>query len=310
MRQATVVVGFLLLAAGAAAAPASARVIEIFPPSDTTSCNEEFETVANTLQPGDELVLHDGVYSQTCARTISRNGTAASPIVIRAAAGARPIITRPMNASFDFNQNNLEISSSSYLVIRGLTFRGGDIGIAFRGTNHHVTLEDNEVFETGNNAIALNGGDSDALVFRRNHVHHTGLYALGSTEGEGMYVGCNNATCLVTNSLIENNYIHHTRSTSGGGNDGIEIKPGSANNIVRNNVIHDTTIGTRYPCIFVYGDGVGANIVEGNVMWNCGEAIQVVSDAVIRNNIILTSDVGITAAPHAQVNGVRNVTIV
>ncbi|HSE92492.1 MAG TPA: hypothetical protein VLF19_04230, partial [Methylomirabilota bacterium] len=48
----------------------------------------------------------------------------------------------------------------------------------------------------------------------------------------------------------------------------------------------------------------------GNVMWNCGEAIQVVSDAVIQNNIILTSDVGITAAPHAQVNGVRNVTIV
>jgi hypothetical protein len=32
-------------------------------------------------------------------------------------------------------------------------------------------------------------------------------------------------------------------------------------------------------------------------MWNCGEAIQVVSDAVVRNNLILNSTNGITAAP-------------
>jgi hypothetical protein len=36
-------------------------------------------------------------------------------------------------------------------------------------------------------------------------------------------------------------------------------------------------------------------------MWNCGEAIQVVSNAVVRNNLILNSTNGITAAPHAQV---------
>ena len=109
-----------------------------------------------------------------------------------------------------------------------------------------------------------------------------------------MYVGCNNATCSVTNSVFENNYIHHLRATSDGGNDGIEIKVGSYGNIVRNNVIHDTTIGKRFPGIFVYGGGAPANVVEGNVIWNAGEAIQVVSDAVIRNNLILNSDVGIT----------------
>lgn len=55
------------------------------------------------------------------------------------------------------------------------------------------------------------------------------------------------------------------------------------------------------PCIFVYGGGAGLNVVEGNAMWNCGEAIQVVSDTVVRNNLILNSTNGITAAPHAQV---------
>jgi hypothetical protein len=53
------------------------------------------------------------------------------------------------------------------------------------------------------------------------------------------------------------------------------------------------------------------NIVEGNRIWNAGEGIQVVSDAVIRNNVIFDCTIsGITAAPHAAVPQVRNVRIV
>src|ERR1700687_3111595 len=66
-----------------------------------------------------------------------------------------------------------------------------------------------------------------------------------------------------------------------------------------------------YPGIFVYGGGPGTNIVEGNVIWNAGEGIQVVSDAVVRNNIIFNCEAtGITAAPHGAMPAVRNVTIV
>ena len=52
-----------------------------------------------------------------------------------------------------------------------------------------------------------------------------------------MYLGCNDNTCRITNSLIEGNYIHHLRSTSSGGNDGIEVKVGSYGNVIRDNVI-------------------------------------------------------------------------
>jgi hypothetical protein len=162
-----------------------------------------------------------------------------------------------------------------------------------------------------NNAIAINSGDADSLIIRRNHIHHTGLYSAGPTEGEGMYIGCHNGSCKVTHSVFESNYIHHLRGTSDGGNDGIEIKVGSYGNIVRDNVIHDTNIGREYPCIFVYGGGPERNIVEGNAVWNCGEGIQVVADALIRNNLVLKSAIaGIVAAPHAANRRVRNVTIV
>jgi hypothetical protein len=300
----------VLLSAVIIVPPARGATFEIVPSNADASCNEEFESLANALRPGDVLVLHGGTYTQTCRRAITVNGTPANPITIRAADGESPLITRPEPANFSYNQNNIEIVNSSYLVIKGLRFKGGDGGVSFIG-GHHITFEDNEVYETGNNAIRMNSGNTDSFIIRRNHIHHTGLLAssVGTTEGEGMYIGCNNATCIASNHLIEGNYIHHTRATSDGGNDGVEIKVGSYNNTVRNNVIHDTTSGRQYPCIFVYGGGAGLNVVEGNAMWNCGEAIQVVSDAIVRNNLILSSGTGITAAPHAQVAQMRNVTI-
>jgi len=294
-------------------ADAQPKAIEIYPSNADATCNEEFEAVANALQPGDELILHGGTYSQTCRRRISgRQGTPERPIVIRAAVRETPVLTRPVSPNHDYQHNNLEIEDSAYLVIRGLKLRGGSTGLRFVGTNSHITLEDIEISATGNNALAMNNGDTDGFVIRRNHIHDTGLLgtSAGTTEGEGMYVGCNDAKCIASNHIIEYNYIHHLRGTSDGGNDGIEVKPGSHGIVVRDNVVHDTNIGTKFPCIFVYGGGIARNIVERNVVWRCGEGIQVVSDVGVRNNVIMHSERGITAGPHVQVPKMKDVTIV
>jgi beta-glucanase (GH16 family) len=279
---------------------------ELYPA--TVDSQEEFERLANSLKPGDELVLYGGVYSQNGRRAVTAKGTHTRPIVIRAAEGEKPLLTRPAD-NID-KHNNIEFVDCSYLIIRGLRFQGGSSGVRFiRG--HHITFEECEIFETGNNALTMNSGNCDSFVIRRNHIHHTGLSQSGHTEGEGMYIGVHNGSRITTNTLVEGNYIHHLRSTSNGGNDGIEIKFGSYGNTVRDNVIHDTNIGRQYPGIFVYGGGKGINTVEGNVIWNAGEGIQVVSDAIIRNNIIFDcSATGITAAPHAAVPQMRNVKIV
>lgn len=274
----------------------------------TVDSQEEIESTANSLKPGDELILHGGIYSQSGRRAVTAKGTSDKPIIIRAADGQRPILTRPAD-NID-THNNIEFVDCSYTIIRGICFKGGSSGVRFiRG--HHVTIEDCEICETGNNALTMNSGNCDAFIIRRNHIHHTGLSKSGSTEGEGMYIGCHDGSCITTNTTVEGNYIHHLRATSDGGNDGIEIKFGSHDNIVRDNVIHDTNLGRQYPGIFVYGSGKGINTVEGNVIWNAGEGIQVVSDAIVRNNIVLRcSATGITAAPHAAVPKMRNVTIV
>ncbi len=275
----------------------------------TVGGDEEFERIANQLRAGDELVLKGGTYSQTGRRAATAKGTAEQPIVIRAAKGEKPLLTRPAD-NID-RHNNIEFVDCEYLIVRGLQFKGGSSGVRFiRG--HHVTFEDCEISHTGNNALTMNSGNCDHFIVRRNHIHHTGLSTRGPTEGEGMYIGCHNGSCITTDSVFEGNYIHHTRGTSGGGNDGIEIKFGSYNNVIRNNVIHDTNLGKQYPGIFVYGsNGKGVNLVEGNVIWKAGEGIQAVSDAVIRNNIIFDCSIqGITASPHGAAPKMQNTTIV
>lgn len=270
----------------------SGNVIDLF-------AGNSFEAAVESLQPGDTLVVHAGTYSETGRISIQVQGTAQAPVVIKAAEGeARPLITRPSSASV---QNTINVEGASYLTISGLeiTGNGGD-GIKVEAGPSHITLEDLEVHEVD---VGLSFQSSmDNITVRNNHIYHTGID--GGT-GEGMYVGCNNASCIVRDSLFENNWIHDSLPGTTQG-DGIEIKPGSHSNVVRNNVIHDM----NYPCIFVYGGGADVNVVEGNVLWNCNEAMQIVSDAVVRNNIVFNSVTGITAAPHAQVAGVSNVTIV
>ncbi len=276
-------------------------------PAETGS-NEELENVANKLAAGDTLVLRGGMYSQTGRRAITARGTPEKQIVIRAAEGETPRLIRPESQMN--RHNNTEFVDCAYLTIQGLQFRGGSSGVRFiRGS--HITFEECEISHTGNNALTMNSGNCKAFTIRNNHIHHTGLSTAGPTEGEGMYIGCNRAECRTTDSLIEGNHIHHLRGTSGGGNDGIEIKVGSYGNVVRDNVIHHTTIGREYPGIFVYGGGPKLNIVEGNVIWQAGEGIQAVSDALVRNNVILNCTLrGITAAPHIQVDRMSHAAIV
>jgi hypothetical protein len=94
------------------------------------------------------------------------------------------------------------------------------------------------IHHVGGVAVTANspGNAYEGLVFRRNHIHHT------SGHGEGFYLGCNNKSDGSTagymfNSLVEQNYIHDLNGPNISQGDGVEIKDGSYNNIVRDNVL-------------------------------------------------------------------------
>ena len=266
------------------------REIEIFP-------GQSFKTAFESLQPGDTLVIHAGTYAESGARTrISAKATASQPIIVKGAEGeATPLITH--TGTGGSAQNTINIEGATYVTIRGLeiTSAGGD-GINMSGGPNNITIEDNVIH---NVEVGVNFRSSmDSITVRRNHIYNT------NGTGEGMYVGCNNASCAVSNSLIEQNWVHDTGGSQG---DGIEVKYGSWGNIIGDNVIYNTP----YPGILVYGvtnANVGSpNIIEGNVVWNCNQDIDIVADAIVRNNIVMGT---IETQSHAQVPVMRNVTIV
>jgi len=280
------------ITANASSGGGTGVVIHIFP-------GDSFENAAEALVPGDTLIVHSGTYADTGRISIQVSGTAAAPVIIKGADGeTRPVITRPSSASV---QNTINVEGAAYLTIKGLEVigNGGD-GIKLSNVPTNITIEDLVIHDID---VGINfSSNMSGIVIRKNDIYNTGIF--GGT-GEGMYVGCNNNACAVSETIIENNLIHDSLPSTSQG-DGIEVKPGSYNVIVRNNVIHDMS----YPCIMVYGNGPARNIVEGNVLWNCNEAIQAVSDAVVRNNIIFNSGTGINAAPHVQVPQMDNMTIV
>jgi hypothetical protein len=236
---------------------------------------DDFEAAAMALSPGAELVLRGGIYTFNENITVSVSGTSTQSITIRSKDGEKAILEQS-----SASHNVIEVNNASWLVLRGLVIRGGSQGLRLINSDY-ITIEDCEIYETGDVALSANsGGTYEGLVIRRNHIHHT------NGTGEGMYLGCNYDGCRIANSVIEGNYIHHTNRSSVEQGDGIEIKEGSYGNIIRNNVVHDT----NYPCILLYSTvGNGApNIVEGNIVWNSSDnTIQVAADAIIRNNIVL-----------------------
>lgn len=237
------------------------------------------------LAPGDEVILQSGIYTSTSSIRLGHQGTAQSPITIRAAQGANVVFTH------DENHNVLELSGAQYLTLDGIEVTGGSMGIRmYENANgddaKFITIQNSYIHDTREAAITANYANQtyEGIVIRHNEIARTG------GTGEGLYLGSNDNLSQFFNGVIENNYIHHLVGTNMYGNtvtqgDGIEIKQGSYNNIIRNNVIHDV----NYAGIIVYGTAGNGdnNQIYGNVIWNTNDnAIQAASNAEIYNNII------------------------
>lgn len=228
----------------------------------------------SSLVAGDEVIVHAGTYAQSSRWEATWSGTAAQPIVVRAAEGeARPVLTR------DANQNLMNLHGS-YFTLRGFEITGGSHGIRLSATDHG-TLEDLLIHGTDDVAISCNiaGMNCSNMLFRDNEIYGT------NGTGEGFYLGCNEGACALSDSIVEHNYVHDLGGSQG---DGIEIKSGSYGNTVRDNVV----IRANYPGItmYTYEDAAGRtpNVIERNLIWSTNDnGIQVTGHAIIRNNIVI-----------------------
>lgn len=233
----------------------------------------ELVKAVEALQPGDKLELAAGTYSVERMWDVRVSGTREAPIWITAAEGAAVIITRP-----DAKQNLINIGQGGpvqFLCLRGIEFTGGSHGLRL-GHCSDVWIDQCHIHHTGQVCLSANSADTQRLFLTRNHIHH------GDGHAEGMYLGGNNASVIMSESVIALNHIHDCRGEQG---DGIEVKQGSWGNLIAENHIHDT----NYPCITVYGTaGKPVNIIERNLCYNSADNVmQVQGEAIVRNNVLI-----------------------
>ncbi len=225
------------------------------------------------LKPGDHLQLPSGTYNVARMWDVRVSGTKDAPIWITAAPNARVVITRP-----DAKQNVINIGQGGpveHLCLRGLEITGGSHGLRL-GQCQEVWIDQCHIHHTGEVCLSANSANTRRLHLTRNHIHH------GGGHGEGMYLGGNNASVVMSESVIALNHVHDCRGSQG---DGIEVKQGSWGNWIAENHVHDT----QYPCITVYGTGGRpVNIIERNLCYRSGDHVmQVQGEATVRNNLLI-----------------------
>ena len=231
----------------------------------------DFYTVVMNLAPGDVVEVSNGPYTspgggihQTWA------GTAAAPIIVRAAPSQRPVLLAAAG-------NNVLDVDGSYFTLRGFDINGGDIGIRF-GADQHATVEDLLIHNQLDQGITCNrtGESCDSIAIRRVEIKDSG----NTMTGNGISLGCSDQSCTASNTVVEGCYIH---DLAGSGGAGVAVWYGN-NNIVRDNVFARTA-----------GPGVQLqvspatvpDVVERNLVLSpMDNGIQLEGMAIIRNNII------------------------
>jgi hypothetical protein len=190
----------------------------------------------------------------------------------------------------------------SYITLTGFEVTGSGARVTFGGS--HLVIEhinSHDITGVGPSMhthpcmslppACVGEGDMDDILIQDNTI--TNGY------GEGLYLVCNYATGVPgscpsyltgpTNILVQRNVITNP-GHNGGQGDGIDIKVGVRNSVIRDNTIVGPAVGARgITYSGVYGTDPDGMAIERNLIANAGgDAISVVNarGAIVRNNVL------------------------
>jgi hypothetical protein len=206
-----------------------------------------------------------------------------------------------ITSAYPVSTNNASPSSQerNYWTLRGFKVVATNGQIMFLDKIRDVIIEGNELMHTGTPSVGpglivgsshLTGFAGTNVTIRRNSVHDTlgeGIY-IGGWYGLAPGVGAGDTL------LIEDNIVHNSGAFGAEG-DGIDIKDGWTNVIVRNNTLSkDVTVNSQ-------NDGIITNsaaLIEGNFLYNWGRNGITLTNyyhafdgfwtgAIVRNNVVV-----------------------
>ena len=276
----------VVLAILGAASAADAGVVDVSTPAELTAAIE-------SAAPGDEIVLADGTYALTGA-TCSAVGTAAEPIVVRAA--------NPLGAKIEFDGlEGFKVTGAHWhfedLDVRGVCANDSDCEHAFHvmGAADGFVLRGSRVADF-NAQLKVNASKiGDTYVMPNNGLVE--YNDVGDTRGRDTGNPVTKLNIDTGNDwIVRGNYLHDAYKLGG---DGISyaafMKSGGARGLFERNLVvcaKDTTGGTRIGLSFG-GGGTAPQFCAPAYDANTPCSVEH-EGGTMRNNIIAScSDVGI-----------------
>ncbi len=256
--------------------------------NDTFAGNETqpwktIQKAANTLIAGDTVYLKAGTYSPTQKIEFQNSGTEGNYITYLAYPGDEHlVIIDGGDMSLPNWYGVLSISSKNYIKISGLKVINSAYAGFFVDLCTNIILENNETYQTKSSGISV--WDSDFIIVDNNDISR----ACWPTGGEQECIS------IVTSNrvLVQNNLVSDGGSIGyGGGGEGIDIKDGSTNCIVYNNIIHNIASVGIY--IDAYEKNQSNIQVYKNTVYNIsGVGIATVSEfGGVLENVIVSKNV-------------------
>ena len=266
---------------------------------------DNYRAIFTQLQPGDELIMHEGVYEGNS--TIRKSGLPDKPITIRGFGNGEE---RPVLLLNSANSNLFQIYASN-LVFDFLEFQSKytyavRIGAASEGSNfNNITIKNCMFYKSG-------GGDISANAkVNYDNIQILDNYFIGPKKTP-VYIGQHDGLSKVTNFLFKGNVIDGSLIYGNIIGYGIQFKLNVTSSIIENNYITNT----KGPGIMVYGaeepDTIYANIVKNNILVGSREEAGIVvggGPSTVDKNLSLGGNGGISVQNYGSRNILHNVVL-
>lgn len=238
------------------------------------------------ISSSDTLNVKAGTYNENVF--IDRpSGAAGNPTVIQAFPGHTVTIL-----GNGVDTGRVKIANASYITFDGFIITNFNQGL-FIDNSHNIIVQNITVHTVGQEGIHVRL-DSSFVTIQDSTVHDTRQWQF---NGEGIYIGTGSGGPLdnTNNVTIKNNEVYNVRDEA------IELKPGTHDCIVEDNLIYNATTDPNWPAtwgaIQVNQATAGAqdwgsnpnHIVRNNIIHSSKTAIRAGTGSTVYNNLIYST---------------------
>jgi endoglucanase len=248
------------------------------------NCNtvDQITAALADARAGDEIIIAPGTYSSSKKTkdgigkfsyfACLADGTASNPIVLRGANSSSIPILRVIAGS-EYSSPVMSITGDHW-ILKDIELSYGNKGI-FLDTANNCQLINVNVKNIGDEGIHFRSGSSNNLL-KNCRISNVGVKQPGF--GEAIYIGSDQKQHGIYNPSCNNNTVEGCTIGPDVRAEGIDVKEGTLNTIIRNNTFSgsgisgensaDAFVDTKGGLIFIYGNTFnidGSNVIASGI---------------------------------------------